>query len=230
MADDEQMNLEAADAAQEMAELTENADVTKMWRIRRTVCQMLIDRGYVVAHNFKNETRSDFEELWKKACDEGAGRERFVILCPHKDNPEKKILVFFPDENKRVGVKPIRVLAEKMTENKINHAILVVRQQLTPFAKSAIGETMAKMRIEVFHENELVINITNHELVPQHQPLSDQEKKYLLERYQLKESQLPRLQVNDAIARYFGLEKGNVVKIIRPSETAGRYVTYRFVV
>lgn len=89
--------------------------------------------------------------MWQQAQDEAAGRERFVILVGKVTDPEKKILVYFPDENKRVGVKPIRVLCEKMADNKINHAILVVRQPLTPFAKSAMAETAAKMQIEVLY-------------------------------------------------------------------------------
>jgi len=54
-------------------------------------------------------------------------------------------------------------------------------------------------------------------------------RRILLERYNLSDHNLPKIQENDPITRYFGLSKGQVFRIVRRSETAGRYVTYRIV-
>merc|ERR1712176_937782 len=144
---------------------------------------------------------------------------------------EEKLIVFFPDEgHAKVGVKPIRILAEAMEEKDIGKAILVLKMPLTSFAKRAVVEASSKIRIDVFQETELIFNITHHTLVPKHVPLTEAEKAQLLNRYKMKLSQLPRIQQSDPISRYFGLQKDQVVKIIRPSETTERYVTYRVVV
>jgi DNA-directed RNA polymerases I, II, and III subunit RPABC1 len=105
----------------------------------------------------------------------------------------------------------------------------VINGKFSNFAKLSLAELSSALSIEHFRDEELMVDITEHELVPEHQLLTPQEKSALLERYKLKESQLPRIQMGDPIARFYGLKRGEVVKIVRPSETAGRYVTYRIV-
>ena len=108
-------------------------------------------------------------------------------------------------------------------------AIVVLDAAVTGFAKSALLAAAPKYIFETFQTSELLVDITEHELVPEHVVLTEDEKKQVLKRYNLKESQLPRMMIDDPISRYFGLSRGHVVKIIRASETAGRYVTYRIV-
>lgn len=86
-------------------------------------------------------------------------------------------------------------MAEKMKEQKVTRAIMVAAQSLTPFAKNALQDMQPRYHIEQFLENELLVNITEHVLVPPHRILTPEEKKTLLERYKIKETQLPRIQV-----------------------------------
>ena len=70
--------------------------------------------------------------------------------------------------------------------------------------------------VEVFVEQDLLVNITKHELVPKHVLLSAEEKEQLLQRYRLKQTQLPRIQSTDPVAKYLGLRRGWAYKLLAP--------------
>lgn len=156
-------------------------------------------------------------------------RVNLVILVAHNDDPTDQMFVFFPDEPK-VGIKTIRAYCKRMQEENITRAVIVVQSGMTPSAKQALVDMAPKYILEQFLEAELLINITEHDLVPEHVVMTPEEKRDLLNRYKLKDNQLMRIQAGDPVARYYGLKRGQVVKIVRSSETAGRYITYRLVV
>lgn len=84
-----------------------------------------------------------------------------------------------------------------------------------------------QIKVELFEEDDLAVNITHHELVPKHVPLQEGEVREVLQAYAIQKHQLPRILTTDPVAAYFGLERGQVVRIERKSASAGIYVTYR---
>lgn len=209
--------------------MDDTAEVDKLWRIRKTIMQMCHDRGYLVTQDELDQTIEQFIEQFGDRPSEGRpSRGDISVLVAHNDDPTDQMFVFFPEEDK-VGIKTIKQYCTRMQEENISRAIIVVQLGMTPSAKQALVDMAPKYQLEQFLESELLVNVTEHVLVPEHLVLTPSEKAELLARYKLKDHQLPRMQIGDTIARYFGLKKGEVIKIIRPSVTSGRYVTYRIV-
>jgi DNA-directed RNA polymerase I, II, and III subunit RPABC1 len=206
-------------------------EVLTIFRVRKTVLQMLRDRGYVVFDSVEDIElpRQKFEENFVKV--NQVIRDNLEIKRPKWNAPSQRILVVFVKKEKdksAIGVKSIRNYCERLKQDDFQKIILILHGRLSPQAKQAISAINSLVdRIEYFNESELIINITEHCLVPRHEILTKEECKKLLDKYSIKESQLPKINKNDPVARYLGIEKNQIVKIIRSSETSGRYITYR---
>ena len=159
--------------------------------------------------------------------------EKYTPLPPKKNQPSPPadcgtVYVEFCPDTSGVGAKQVRAFNHFVDENNFHTGIFITQTPISPSAVRLLTGIPNRV-CEHFQEQDLLVNITHHELVPAHVLLSPAEKSKLLDRYRLKESQLPRMQVQDPVARYLGLRRGQVVKIIRKSETAGRYASYRWV-
>lgn len=219
----------------------------KLWRAWRTVHEMVQDRGYELAdqevkisfEDFKDKFTSDDGSVSRKQMTFSARPTDDMIrrytnpVTAHDPNPSSPdvgmIWVEFLAESS-VGIKQMRAFAQFLTANNYHTGILITNTNITPAALKIIPAVASETRIECFTEADLLVNITHHELVPKHVLLSKEERTALLHRYRLKDTQLPRIQLGDPVARYLGLRRGQVVKIIRKSETAGRYASYRLCV
>lgn len=205
--------------------MDDEAEIYKLWRVRKTVLSLCHDRGYLILPQELNQTLDEF----KKQYGDRPTRADLMIDCAHTHDKNDRIFVFFAEEPK-IGVKTIQNYVVQMEEAKVHRAIVIVRMGLTPSAKTAMKNVSPEYIMEDFLESEMFLNITEHELVPQHILLSPEEKEELFSKYRLKENQLMKILSSDPIARYYGFKRGQVIKIIRKSDTAGRYVTHRVVV
>lgn len=194
-----------------------------VFRVVKTCYKMLRKRGYFVSEEVYNMSSDVFRSTYGEVPD----RSTITIECCKRNDPDDQIIVFFAAGDK-VTKEQIGLFTTRMMQGNIRRALLIVKAQLTSSARNALKVLISSgIRIEVFMDKELLVDITEHKHVPSHVLLTPQEKVELLHRYRLKETQLPRIQSTDPVARYLGLKLRDVVKIERDSETAGRYITYR---
>lgn len=78
-------------------------------------------------------------------------------------------------------------------------------------------------------------NVLNHELVPEHQLLSEEEATKVLADLGILREQLPKIRRSDAAIKVLEningkpIEAGSIVRVTRKSETAEEFVAYRLV-
>ncbi|KAI1342378.1 RPB5 subunit of DNA-directed RNA polymerase [Xylariaceae sp. FL0016] len=224
----------------------QDREVIKSWRAWRTVHEMVFDRGYELAENEVRISLDTFKANFTNG-DGSVDRNRMKFSARPSPEMMKKYTPPATSQNPdpqpdvgtiwvefyngdTLGADPMRKFASFCSQNHHHTGLLVTDCGVSSGAKKEILKFAQWTSIEWFLEEDLLINITQHELVPRHVILSRDEKTALLKRYRLKETQLPRILQRDPVAKYFGMRRGQVVKIIRNSETAGRYASYRLCV
>lgn len=70
-----------------------------LYRVRRTACEMLVARDYLLERKEVEMTKEDFEKEYVK--DGKLDRENLTAFAKKKDDPTEQIFVFFPDVSER---------------------------------------------------------------------------------------------------------------------------------
>ncbi|XP_028766764.1 DNA-directed RNA polymerase V subunit 5A [Neltuma alba] len=190
---------------------------------RKTVLEMLRDRGFSIPSSEIDLSLAEFRAIHGQSPD----IERLRFSATHASDSSKRILVNFCWPG-AVKVNVIRSLAGQLfNTDTLSGMILIVQDQITNQALKALE--VFKFKVEVFQITDLLVNITKHVLKPKHEVLTNQQKQELLKKYNIEEKQLPRMLQKDAIARYYGLERGQVVKVTYSGDISQMHVTYRCV-
>lgn len=123
-------------------------------------------------------------------------------------------------------------------EKQYNLLFLILKENLTENNKKTIPEILSDITKEyqIFNIKDLQINITKHSLQPKFEIINNTDDiKEVYNQYNLviddKIKQLfPYILKTDPISKYYGLKPGNLLKIIKNSESSGEYITYRLCV
>lgn len=208
----------------------------------KTIRQMLRDRKVITAEEYEFLKAFSKNELV-------ALNNRPVF---HVDVGDRIRILYFLNKFKMADFKPhleealgfelcILVVGEKLTTTN-QKSILSARTQAAAANKTnnnnnintdenvdGLNELTKTDNLHIFELSEVLINITQHSLVPKHEVISDEsEINDIVKRYNLKSRhQLPLILKTDPVARYFGMKPGQLAKITRDSLSAAEYISYR---
>ncbi|KAI4323522.1 hypothetical protein L6164_023119 [Bauhinia variegata] len=191
---------------------------------RKTVFEMLNDRGYNVPESELTRSLDQFRAEFGQHPD----LDFLRIRVPLRSDPSNKILVIFLGTSE-INIKTIRgIYGQIMNKETLKRLILIVQSKMTSYSRKELQKY--PFQVEIFKMGDLLVNIARHVLQPKYGVLTAHEKLVLLTKLKIEEKQLPHMLETDAIARYYGLEKGKVLKVTFNGQLVDDHVTYRCVV
>lgn len=237
--------------------LKTNPNLLRIFKCYATVLEMLTDRGYTTFQQIADHesylaspeilTREhilmeDFD-TFKKILSTHDNTLDFMTIIAHRSGsgsgsgsgggrgvPKEKLIVLFCADDMNVRYVN-NVILERMRTNGIRHSIVICvrcfQGKTTNQAAKSLKALEPEFTVELFYESELIINISRHEDVPPHIVLTENEKAEVLKAYKAKTSNFPSIKECDPMSRYMGLRCGQMIKILRQSETAGTCPIYR---
>jgi len=207
-------------------------------RSRDTILDLLHKRGY----NTEPYKKLVGPDLVKLMGNPGALR----IEVSHSQNPDKKAIVEYTFTNIKLqlssgkyikdmldqesSIETLKGVNPETTEVLVIYMPKNISEDMDSYDKAALEAWNAhKFRIQFFPMTRLVNNPLNHMLQPKFEIVPQEEHAELLKsKYCRSKAQFPIIRYHhDMAARCLGLAPGDIVKIIRPSQSAGEAELYR---
>lgn len=141
-----------------------------------------------------------------------------------------KVLIIFPQKDKITAID-INNYSKFAVEN--SHAQVIVVTKSKPSENVLIAmKARAKDRMQFFHLPELQYDITSHRMSMPHRIMKADEATAMMEANKISkpEDQIPWIDSQDIQARVIGAIPGDILEIVRHSDSAGRSVYYRYCV
>jgi DNA-directed RNA polymerase subunit H (RpoH/RPB5) len=204
--------------------------IDNVYRSRLTLLDILEERGYNVEkfRKFSPAEATAAATAFPSLSFKVSKKDDDTKVCDvrYANISRQKLDTFFNDiedtdtENTEVIVMMIQPVADA-------HHVIALKQYMK--LKESGDKERRKLRVSFFNIETIVINPMRHVLVPKHQivpPVAHQELMNSL--YITSKTKLPEIKFHvDPIARCIGAVPGDIIKITRPSGSAGESIIYR---
>ena len=210
------------------------AFLNKLTQSRKTILEMLELRNYNY-EKYNNYSANELDIMLKNM-DKKINYEHMPldIECDNKKEDKKELIKYILT---RVRVANLKTLISELIEyEKIktnDDIIFIVKDKinnLESFYNLFNGFLKSNnIFVQIFSIDNLIINITKHELVPDMRIVSKDEEKDIKKKYNIENnSNIPIILTSDPSAMFYGIKSGDLVEITRTSESSGKYISYRY--
>lgn len=161
-----------------------------------------------------------------------------LLMKYHKENdPDNLFVIYFANEN-NIGKPNILNYIRKIKELNATSAFLIVKKNFNVLNKKNVISSIAEnivhklqdVHIEVFEDNELVINILENYLQPQFELVPKNQHEEIFQTFCCNADQLPRMRHDNIVARLLGFRPKDIIKTTSIFETCGVTINYLYVI
>ena len=208
--------------------------LNKLTQSRETILEMLTLRGFN-SDKYKEYTSAELDILLKNM-NSKLNYENMPLdmVVEHNDIGKKCVLKYVLS---RIRVSNLKSFIGELIEYEVvkpnDELIFIVKDKINNLESFyELFDNFLESNslfIQIFSIDNLLRNITKHELVPKMRIVSVEEKKQIKEKYDVENmNNMPIILKSDPVAKFYGVRTGDLCEIIRTSETSGKYISYRY--
>lgn len=197
--------------------------ISEVYKSRRNILDIMEKQNYNVSEysNFSiNEVNSMFNNDQMDMILENDNERKIYIRYNLGSKINESVILNF--------VEDLFYLSE--TLQKTDTLFIITKEELNDPLSNVLKQIWEKEKVHIVIESiaRLQFNILNHNLVPNHRIMNDNEVSAMMEKYNiLSLEQLPEINRFDPVAKLIGIKPKEVCEIKRPSKSAIESYYYR---
>lgn len=197
--------------------------ISEVYKSRRNILDIMEKQNYNVSEysNFSiNEVNSMFNNDQMDMILENDKERKIYIRYNLGSKINESVILNF--------VEDLFYLSE--TLQKSDTLFIITKEELNDPLSNVLKQIWEKEKVHIVIESiaRLQFNILNHNLVPNHRIMNDNEVSAMMEKYNiLSLEQLPEINRFDPVAKLIGIKPKEVCEIKRPSKSAIESYYYR---